>query len=61
MGNEKYKYIKELMEKYNVQNARNLYGTITGKEYSKLIKLQLNIVKEYNELVKLEFNEVREA
>lgn len=45
MGYEKYKYIKELMEKYNVQSARNLYSTITCKEYNKLIKLQLNMLK----------------
>ncbi|MBV7276892.1 hypothetical protein I6U48_28905 [Clostridium sp. PL3] len=53
MGNKKYKYIKELMEKYNVQSAINLYRTMTSKEYSKLIELQLNIVREYNKLIKL--------
>lgn len=53
MGYEKYKYIKELMAKYNLQNPRSLYGTITGKEYDKLIELQLNIVREYNKLAKL--------
>lgn len=44
MGYEKYKYIKELMEKYNVQSARNLYSTITCKEYNKLIELQLSML-----------------
>ena len=42
---EKDRYIRKLMEKYNVYEQRQLYSIITQQEYEKLIKLQLDAVR----------------
>lgn len=39
------KYIKELMEKYNVYDKRTLNSVITQDEYNKLIELELSAVR----------------
>lgn len=45
MKSEKDKYIKKLMEKYNVYEQRQLHSVITQEEYEKLIKLQLSAAR----------------
>lgn len=42
---ERDKYIKELMEKYNVYDKRVLNEVVTQEEYNKLIELELNAVR----------------
>ena len=45
MKTEKNKYIKELMEKYNIYEERELHKVISGEEYNKLIVLELKVVR----------------
>jgi hypothetical protein len=42
---ERDKYIKSLMEKYNVCNRTELHEVITAEEYNKVIELELSAVR----------------
>ena len=42
---ERDRYIKLLMEKYNMYNEKELYSVINNEEYDKLIELQLDAVR----------------
>ena len=45
MRSERDRYIKQLMEKYNVYNERDLTSVVTCEEYNKLIDLELSMVR----------------
>jgi hypothetical protein len=45
MKREKEKYLKELMQKYNVSYRRNLDSVMTAEEYDKLVELELQTAR----------------
>ena len=45
MKSERDRYIKSLMEKYNVYNIRALNSAVTADEYNKVIELELRVVR----------------
>lgn len=45
MKAERDKYIKKLMEKYNVYDKRGLNGVATYEEYNKMLELELRAVR----------------
>lgn len=45
MKSERDRYVKALMEKYNIYNERDLNGIVTHEEYNKMIELELSVVR----------------
>lgn len=45
MKQEKEKYLKELMQKYNVSYRRSLDPVMTAEEYDKLVGLELQTAR----------------
>jgi hypothetical protein len=42
---ERDRYIKSLMEKYNIYNRAELHKVITAEEYNKIIELELSVAR----------------
>lgn len=45
MKSERDRYVKSLMEKYNIYNERELNSVATHEEYSKIIELELSVFR----------------
>jgi hypothetical protein len=42
---ERDRYIKTLMEKYNVYNVKELNSVVTAEEYNRIIDLELRVAR----------------
>jgi hypothetical protein len=45
MKSERDRYVKSLMEKYNIYNQRKLNIVATHEEYNKMIELELSVFR----------------
>lgn len=45
MKSERDRYVKSLMEKYNIYNERELNSVATHEEYNKMIELELSVFR----------------
>jgi hypothetical protein len=45
MKREKEKYLKELMQKYNIEDRRELNTVMNSKEFDKLVGLELKCAR----------------
>lgn len=45
MKSERDRYVKALMEKYDIYNERDLNRVVTHEEYDKMIELELKVIR----------------
>lgn len=45
MKSERDRYVKALMEKYDIYNERDLNCVVTHEEYDKMIELELSVIR----------------